>query len=524
MTRAAAQPDPALSGLLSAVLAAGDGPGILAALEAGLGPCRLWLHDQDAGILYLPEGEAPDRPSAELLAAPPPGLHPCRAGSAVVAVLESDHAMAPWAAAAVGPALVGQRVQELALERVRLAEDKARLITEAGALLREFDIERVLVLSLQAVLHVLGSEIGALLACEEGGLALRTAWGLDGEHLRQLRLADGRWLPEAVLAEDRLRSWDAAALRGELDPAAGAGVRLEGLIALPLTVAGRRHGVILAVNTGACTARDCELVGTIGGIAAIAIDNARLVASGLERERLRSTLAVARQVQQGIFPRGPLAWQGAEVAGAVRPCDETGGDYCQYAVVGGHLAALIGDVSGHGLGAALYTTMAHAGLMQALRGGAGPAAACAAVAEGLAASAVDDTYMTAVVALYDPARGRLRWCSAGHPSGLLLGRDGGLRRLGSTGPPLGMFPELGYVEEELPFAAGDLLLLFTDGISEMWDRSGGQYGEARLEQALRRLAHESPGRIVEAVLDEVQAFAGGEPARDDLTLLALRAS
>ena len=519
--------DARLVAILDAIIGAESGSRLLAAVGALLGDdARIWLADAGSDAFYCPDGGA-DLPLAATLRQPPAGAHLCRFRDEMVAMLVSTHADAATVAAALGPALVGQQVREAMRGRLRTAEEKTRLLSEAGALLQEFDLETVLVKSLQGALTAVRAEIGALLLADGEGdalrLATRVAWGLRDEHIAALRRPDGVTLARAALNDATTQIYDRARLARDLAPGALDGVSLTSLLVVPLIVGRRAIGVVLLVNAVSAFAReDRELAEAACALAAIAVDNARLVAGSLAQQRIAHEIELAQRVQQRIFPARILVRDDFAVTGRSLPCTETGGDYFQYREFADRIAVMIGDVAGHGLGAALYTTMAHAGLVQALGLGLDVAATFASVNRGLEGSSLDDSFMTAFILLLDPVSRRFTWTNAGQDGVFHLHADGRVTVLESQGFPLGMIADATYDAQEGVLEPGDRLVLLTDGLSECWSPQQEQFGLARLQEAAVRHRHLEPEALIDALLADIAAWAAGQPYLDDVTLVVMR--
>lgn len=481
----------------------------------------LRLRDPVTEFAYAVFGEAPEELITAALATP--HQHACRFEGLVVAVLTSTHDEAPAIAALLGPALVNLQSHEAALGRLALAEEKNRLLTEAGNLLKEFDPEALLVKTLQTALTAVGAELGALLEADsQGQLQLRTSWGLSAETLAALRHADGRPLAMIALHQSNPMVWDRARLEAEADPELLARFNLENLLIMPLSSGERHLGVCLLVNAPrAFDEREVALAEVLCRLAAIALDNARMVATTLERERLKSAMDLAQQVQQRMYPAHGITCGRFQVTGRSVPCDETGGDYYQFLELAGALHVIIGDVSGHGLGAALYTTMAHAGLLQALRQGHDPSSAFALLTTGLTESSLDGGFMTAFGLRLDPADGSMVWTNAGHNPPLLVRRDGSIEPLETQGFPLGLFGDSTYDPQRAQLRPGDRLVLYTDGVVDVYDGSDN-FGDERFAAAVLARAALPPEGLIDGLIEELRAFAKGQAFPDDVTLMVLQ--
>jgi sigma-B regulation protein RsbU (phosphoserine phosphatase) len=215
-----------------------------------------------------------------------------------------------------------------------------------------------------------------------------------------------------------------------------------------------------------------------------------------------------------------------DFAGYCRPASGVGGDYYDFIALDNHaLGIAIGDVSGKGIGAALMM----ATLQASLRGQT--IKPCATLAETMqnvnrlvydASSA--NRYATFFYAQYTPATHRLRYVNAGHNAPMLYRSKGerGVRRLDEGGTVVGMFPNTPYIETELEVQPGDILLLFTDGITEALNASDQEFGEERLLEALRACDARSAADTISSMLLLVDGFTAGTPQHDDMTLVVVR--
>ncbi len=245
----------------------------------------------------------------------------------------------------------------------------------------------------------------------------------------------------------------------------------------------------------------------------------------LER-RLEHELAVARRIQLSLMPRSLPTPPGWGLSTAYRAAREVGGDlYDAYALPArpGHVGFVIADVTGKGVTAALMMAFTRAVLRSAAYNGTGPGDVLARTNRVLVDDARTGLFVTAFVGELDPTSGRLLYASAGHEPPLVVS-DGGRCVAELELPPaplLGAFADLGRTEASIGLGPGDLVLAYTDGVTDARDATGERFGEVRLRDALRA---EPPGgaeAAVERVLGAVDEFAGAEPAADDITLLAL---
>ena len=523
----------------AAALIAADGSGdLVAALERLLTPmaavpARLYLLDGQAGAFYSAAGigcasEAPDLPVPHSVAEWPAHHHLLRCNERVVGVLQVAAGAAPGITqlcALLGPALIARHRHETMVQEQAELEELLACITSAGELLRHLELDTLLVQVLQTAMQSVRAQVGALFTVVDDKLVPCVSWGLRDEHVAALRYRTGITVQDEVLASGEAACLSAADIAAKLDLHA-LQASLTGLLALPLATGGRRQGVVVLGNPERPFGPGQQrLAQTVCGMAAIAIDNALLVRQTLDRERLQKELDLARTVQEGMYPTSGLSVGRVQVAGAARPCNETGGDYFTYVERGGRVLPMIGDVSGHGLGAALYTTTAHAVLHQQLRAQAGLEACFLTLNESLFHSH-SGRFMTAAMVEIDPATLAFSYVSAGH-NPLLWIHDGAPVWLESCGLPLGILLDTTFPPPPAQvLAEGDLLVLYTDGITEAANTVGEFFGDDRLvavtlDAARLRLP---PDEVVARIYAALDAFAVGTAYADDLTLVVLAAA
>ena len=209
---------------------------------------------------------------------------------------------------------------------------------------------------------------------------------------------------------------------------------------------------------------------------------------------------------------------GFELLGWNRPARTVGGDYYDLLKLSdGELAVSIGDVAGKGMPAALLMS----GLQAAVRASESrsPRELCERVRRVVVSSLTGGRFVTFFYAVLDTSTMRLRWCNAGHNAPILARADGSVVRLAEGGPAFSrLMRAASFVESELPLAAGDRLVLFTDGASEATDEAGELFGEARLEELVVANLDRSARELQQVILDAVAGHARGE-LEDDLTLV-----
>jgi len=301
---------------------------------------------------------------------------------------------------------------------------------------------------------------------------------------------------------------------------------IRNLLAVPLSLKNRIIGVLTLFNKRSGDEFDVEdirLMSIIASQSAQSIENARLYEEEKRLHELEEDLKVARRIQEALLPKESPRVEGYDIAGLSIPAKEVGGDYFDFIDIdGSRLGLAIADVSGKGTPAALLM----AGLQACLRGqaalGKSAAETVAKVNLMLSRSIDAGRFVTAVYAQLDIAKRALVYVNAGHNYPLVVGSDGVVTPLEFSDMLLGVFPETSYEEKRADLAAGDSLVLYTDGITEAEDEDGRHYGLDRLCRLLANHRHRPAGEISQRVLEGVRSFQGNKSQSDDITLVIVK--
>jgi sigma-B regulation protein RsbU (phosphoserine phosphatase) len=405
----------------------------------------------------------------------------------------------------------------------------ATLYRISQAFSSSLDLDEVLDRVLDEVIATTRAERGFLMLREpSGALGFRVARGMDQQGIDAPEFQVSRSVVERVAADGQPTLTSDAQTDSWLGGRTS--VRILGLRAIlcvPLQLKGNTIGVIYVDNrlqVGIFSPQDLELLTGIASSAAIAIENARLYAIAVDRGRLEREMQMAREVQNNLIPRQTPALPGWDFAAAWRPAREVSGDFYDFVPLdGGRLGIVIADVTDKGMPAALFMAHTRSVLRASITSRPTAADALTAANRLVAADSANGMFVTLCYAEIGSASGQVTWVNAGHNPPLLYhARQRGLTELGRHGLPLGIDGEARYGQGIETLEDGDVIVLYTDGLTEGPDSAGDEFGVERTRQAVRSLADATAGEILTGLLESHAAFLGTTAPSDDVTVVVLR--
>jgi sigma-B regulation protein RsbU (phosphoserine phosphatase) len=260
----------------------------------------------------------------------------------------------------------------------------------------------------------------------------------------------------------------------------------------------------------------------------------RLIRESLEKSRLEGELEIAREVQSQLFPQTVPVVSGLHLFGVCKPARGVSGDYYDFLTLGnGRVGLVVGDISGKGISAALLMASIQSALHAQFYDGHIPGVlpeekliSSADVVERLNrqlyASTQMEKYATFFYAVYDAQTRQLTYTNAGHPPPFYFHR-GKIERLRAGGTVVGLFGAANYEQAIVQLEPGDMLLAFTDGMTEPENSFGEEFGEERLLEAAQRAAGSTPEELVQEIYRTVGDWTGSPELQDDMTLVVARA-
>jgi sigma-B regulation protein RsbU (phosphoserine phosphatase) len=380
--------------------------------------------------------------------------------------------------------------------------------------------------------RVMNADASSLMLIDEktNELVYEVALGSVGAKLKQeFRLQMGQGIAGTVAQEGKPLLLEDAYAHPKFYRAhdEATGYRTKSMITVPLKVGERITGVAQVINRldgGAFDADDLELFIALCSLAAIAIENAKMHRSLMEKQRFVKDMEFARTVQESFLPQQAPELVNYRFSAHYTPAQEVGGDFYDFI----HLDArrtgiVIGDVSGKGVPAALYMAKLGSDLKTLAFTEKDPEAALRKLNDLLVERSRRGMFATLLYIELDSESGRMVLSNAGHLPPLVRKKDGTVRKLaGAGGSPLGILAGMRFGQETSSLGPGDIVVLYTDGIIEAMNAREELYGYERFEELVRK-SPANPDALKEAIVSDVNRFTGLSPQHDDMTLVCFGA-
>ncbi len=551
MTRAAGEPAPAgatrRGDSIHDFLTDGSLARLCEALSA-LASCPIELHDEN-GRQIVPNEADLSRPWRVVEHTPEPEpadqAIPIVAGDRVVGRLVRRHTADAPANASAAVGYLAMVVSELLEQETALRErvEEVELMHRLGSMLvRTGEADDVLRESLRSAIEVLDLDAGSVVLFTEmeeetvGGdlednLVLKASQGLSEEWLYSpIPLSRGRLFDRLVLSGEVVEVPDLPSDPRVLQPERARREGLVSFLSAGLVFRGRPIGAfrLYARSPRTFSEQEKRLLRSVAEHSAVAVEQARLLALREEERRMQRQLALAADVQRRMMPAALPEAPGYEFAARYIPSEVVGGDFYDIVRHAGRIELLIGDVVGHGIAAALMMASVRGSLRAFADSGRRTVEEVVGrVNRAMCRDTLQNEFATLWYAHVDPDRRVLRYCSAGHEPPVLLSANGSVRRvLDAGGMVVGVEPTHFYDSAEVELLPGDVLVAFTDGLTERQNFQRRAFGRARLIEAVQRAVRQEPAptasEIIEHVFWSIRQFAGLQSTRDDETLLVVR--
>jgi len=402
------------------------------------------------------------------------------------------------------------------------------VLTRAGMeLISTRPLDEVLEVIMDLVFEALPAERGFLMLLEGDGRQLVSKVVRDKKRSNRERIRLSRTIAQSVVdnrqsvlttdaqADERFKMRESVVLQG-----------IHSAMCVPLWNNKEVIGLIYCDTVSAAstfTAEDLKLLTLLANIAAVKIENARLFEETLAKQQMEKELKQAADIQRKLLPIRPPSLDGYEIAGYNEPCHEVGGDYFDFIARGpSRLGFAIGDVSGKGMGAALLMATVRASFRAHMETATGLQHLIGSLNHAIIQSASANNFVSFVYAEIEGSTGHIEYVNAGHNPPMLVRAAGDVERLPAGGLILGVIPAARHERREIDLRPGDLLVAFSDGVTETQNDAGEEFGEDRLIGLLKQERSRPASALQDLVADSLRSFAGGAPQYDDITLVVLK--
>jgi serine phosphatase RsbU (regulator of sigma subunit) len=262
----------------------------------------------------------------------------------------------------------------------------------------------------------------------------------------------------------------------------------------------------------------------MANVAAIRIEQARFAEIEQNERIFARELAQAAEIQRGLLPAAAPKIAGIDLDGRNLPCHGVGGDYYDYFhFEDGRIGIVVADVAGKGMPAAMMMSNMQAHMQVYTETFREPADVVARLNRSVAARCPGNRFITFFLAILNPVTGEMTYCNAGHNPPILVRKDGTVEQLAGGGMILGIFGGAEYENQTVTLEQGDLLALFSDGVTEACQpQLEEEFGEERLAALLAENSTLSSSQLIEKVMDRLNEWGGGESYADDVTIVVVR--
>ncbi|MFQ5583172.1 MAG: GAF domain-containing SpoIIE family protein phosphatase [Calditrichia bacterium] len=428
--------------------------------------------------------------------------------------------------------------QDTQLSRLEKENKRLRMAVEELSILNEIAITISSTNTLDRIVELIVQKCIKFLKVEQGAVMLLHEEDQDSPFQTMVRKADSSTMSRVLpfRLDTQLTGWmlkhrepllinnfkeDTRFHKGEDENLA-----IHSLLCVPLRLKGKMTGLLTLFNKKTpegFTVEDQRLLSIIAAQSAQIIENARLYEKEKELLRMEEQMHLAREIQLKLLPQSAPHLPGYAIAGHSVPAQEVGGDYYDFmAIDENHLAFCLGDVSGKGIPAAmlmsnLQATLRGQTLLEAIP------KLCLERSNTLLFQSTDfQKFATLFYGILDTQNHALTYCNGGHDNPFLFCKQQKPLRLAIGGTVLGFVEKFSYEQETIPMEPGNVLAIYSDGVTEAMNRDEEEFGEERLARVIAENCGKSPQELINNILSAVRQFAGDAPQMDDITIVVVK--
>ncbi|MFL6276927.1 MAG: SpoIIE family protein phosphatase [Blastocatellia bacterium] len=418
---------------------------------------------------------------------------------------------------------------QLTPEAATQGRDLLSIVSQVGiALLPRTTLEDTLKLTVDLVFQAIPAERGFLFLKEAGDIVCKIA---RGAHAAALPTASQVQISRSITS--KVIGEGASVLTSDAmhDPRFQAQQsvvlsQIRSVMAVPLASGEEIFGMIYVDNPfhNRFREEDLKVLTTIASVASIKIEHERLIEERMEKRRMEEELKVASEIQLRLQPVAPPKIDGWDMTGVSFPCREIGGDYYDFIQCKNDpcLTVAVGDVSGKGTGAALLMSSLHAAVRAQAQTRRSISEVMAEINEYIFENSPSNKFLTLFYGTINPESGELKYSNGGHNPPMLVRATGEVLRLDKGGLPIGMMKGMIYQEDSACFNLGDVLVIYSDGITESVNEQDEEFEEDRLIEVVRHNLSRSASGIRDRIDEALSRFVGTMAPVDDMTLMIIK--
>ena len=432
------------------------------------------------------------------------------------AALKSKPEKAP---VAIGGAAVPEAVSQ---------RDMLGIVSKVGiALLPHTSLEETLKMTIELIFDVIPAERGFLFLKSGENLECKIAIDSHRNAIDMARVRISRSITDAVLGKQAsILTSDAMhdpRFQGHESIIIS---NLRSVLAVPLSSDKETFGMIYVDNPfdSRFHEEDLKVITTIASVASIKIEHQQLLEQLFEKNRIEEELKVASEIQMKLLPVSAPKLEGWDIAGISFPCREIGGDYYDFIQNKSinNLIVVLGDVSGKGIGAALLMSSLHAIVRAQSKAKVTIKETVGEINQYIYENTPTSKFITLFYSELNPESGVLMYSNAGHNPPMLIHRNGEMSRLKVGGIPVGAMPDMVYLEGIISFDPGDVLVIYTDGVTEAVNERGEEFGEALLVKVVQKNIEKTASALRDKIDEALSQFVGNAAPHDDITIVIVK--
>ena len=409
------------------------------------------------------------------------------------------------------------------LEEISALHDVGRSIQSAR------NLDALLNFIMKKCMEIMNSEAGSLMLVvpDSDELEFKVALGPKSDGVKPFRVKIGQGISGWVAQHKEPILIPDAYADPRFDPSFDkrSGFRTRSYLCVPMLYQEDILGVMTVLNRKdgqPFSENDLTLLTTFAAQAAIAIENARLVKSEIEMERLERELQIAAEIQRHLIPEQVPQIPDLEISATYRPCKEVGGDFYDIIPLNNRKVIFVmADVAGKGVPGALQVATMQASLRAYLEFSQDLKEVVEKLNRLLINTTMDDGFITFFIMSYDLDSHTIQYINAGHNPPLIVSEQGEIKELNKGGIFLGFQPWT-YEQEEVSLAVGSVVVAYTDGLVEAMNTAEKEFGENRLKALLKTHRTLTSEQIQSTIIQQVTEFIGDNPLQDDFTLLVVK--